>query len=461
MTVEAESAPPASRLRIPDPMVLIFIVLVFAAIATWIVPAGAFDTEVIDGKTRVVPGTFHAVDGSPAGVFDIFVAIPRGMIAAARYLFIVFIAGGLFNLLGKTGALDAAVGTFVKTIGLKRKKLIIWLTTFLYGFMGVAVGFENNIALVPVALLITSAIGTKKEVAAGMAVGGIGVGFALSPINPYTVGVSQELAELPLFSGAGLRTALVICALAGVAFFVARASERLKADDDDVDDGLKLTKSVDDYHLTGADLKVLAIFLGGLGFMLYGVFTQGFYIKEIAGVFLAIAIVVGVACRMPGETIVKHMVEGASQVTGGALIIGLAASIQIVLEDARIIDTVISGLSGTLSGLPVTVSAVMTTIVQGIINFFIPSGSGQAMVTMPILIPLGDLLGIPRQCMVLAFQVGDGLTNLIVPTSGGTLAMLAMARVPYGAWLRFILPLMIGLYALSWAFIVVAVLIGW
>jgi uncharacterized ion transporter superfamily protein YfcC len=381
------------------------------------------------------------------------------MIAAARYLFIVFIAGGLFNVLDKTGAIENLVGVLVRKIGLERRKLIIWLATFIYGFFGVAVGFENNIALVPIALLVTSALGCSRMVGAGMAVGGIGVGFALSPINPYTVGVSQQLAELPLFSGWGLRLALVVVALAAVAFYVARAVAHHPAEEDEGD--IRLSKSLEDYRLERSDVKVLAIFVGGLAYMLYGVFAHGWYIKEITAVFLAIAIVVGLACRMRSDDIVAHMIDGASRVTGGALIIGLAASIQVVLKDARIIDTVISGLSGTLSLLPVTASAVMTTVVQGIINFFIPSGSGQAMVTMPILIPLGDILGISRQTMILAFQVGDGLTNLIVPTSGGTLAMLAMAGVSYGRWLRFIFPLIVMIYLLCWLFIAVAVNTGW
>ncbi|MEQ9537423.1 MAG: TIGR00366 family protein [Deltaproteobacteria bacterium] len=451
-------ASPRSRFRIPDPMVLIFFVLVFAAIATHVVPAGAFETELVDGKTRVVPGTYHAVTGAPAGVFDVFVAVPRGMLAAARYLFIVFIAGGLFRVLDETGALENAVGVFVRKIGLANRKVIIWMTTFVFGFFGVAVGFENNIALVPVALLVSAAIGAGRLVGVGMAVGGIGVGFALSPINPYTVGVSQQLAELPLFSGALLRATLVVVALAAVAAYVSRAVDRSERDEDD-DAGL--SKSLDDYRLGFADYKVLGIFVGGLVFMLWGVFTEGWYIKEIAGAFLAIAIIVGVACRMPGETIVRHMVDGAAAVTGGALIIGLAASIQVVLKDGRIIDTVILGLSSVLSSMPVTLAAICTSVVQGIINFFIPSGSGQAMVTMPILIPLGDLLGISRQTMILAFQVGDGLTNLIVPTSGGTLAMLAMGRVSYGAWLRFIFPLIAVIYGVSWLFIAVAVAIQW
>ena len=206
---------------------------------------------------------------------------------------------------------------------------------------------------------------------------------------------------------------------------------------------------------------MLAIFGGGLLAMVLGVLTEGWYINEIAGVFLAIAIFVGVATGMGGHDFVDRMMEGASSVTPGALVIGLAASIQVVLEDGLVIDTLIVGLSALLDGLPITVAAVMMSVVQGVLNFFIPSGSGQAMVTMPILVPLGDLIGMTRQTTVLAFQVGDGLTNLVVPTSGGTLAMLAMGRVSYGAWLKFCFPLMLGVYGLSGVFIVAAVSMGW
>lgn len=447
------------RFSIPDPMVLIFAVLVMAAFMTHVVPAGTFERQIIDGQTRVIPDSYRNVAGTPASFFDIFLAVPRGLKKAAQYLFIVFIAGGLFNILSGTGALENFVGTTVKTVGLERRTLIIWITTFVFGFFGVAVGFENNIALVPIAMLVANAVGGSRLIGAGMAVGGIGVGFALSPINPYTVGVSQQIADLPMFSGAGLRTLLVVVALAGVAAYTAHAIEHHPAEEGD--EGTTLSKPVEEYSLSAQDYKVLAIFGGGLAYMLHGVFTAGWYIDEIAATFLAIAIFVGVACRISGDDFVQGMMEGASSVTSGALIIGLAASIQVVLEDGKIIDTVIHALAGTLSVLPVTVAAVMTTLVQGTLNFFIPSGSGQAMVTMPILIPLGDLVGISRQVMVLAFQVGDGLTNLIVPTSGGTLAMLAMGRVSYSEWIRFCMPLIVGTYLLSWAFIVVAVMIGW
>lgn len=438
-------------------MVLIFGVLVAAAASTHLLPSGTFDREEIDGQTRVIPGSYHAVDGDPASLFDIFLSVPKGLMEASQYLFIVFIAGGLFKVLADTGALENLVGTTVKTVGLERRGVIVWITTFVFGFFGVAVGFENNIALVPIAMLVARAIGASSLVGAGMAVGGIGVGFALSPINPYTVGVSQQIADLPTFSGAPLRTALVLLALAGVAAYNSWAMKKYPANDD----GPGLSKPVEEYSLGFNDYKVLTIFLGGLAYMLYGVFQYKWYINEIAATFLGIAIFVGIACRTKGDEFVAQMMEGASAVTAGALIIGLAASIQVVLEEGMIIDTVIHGLAGTLSALPVAVAAVVTTVVQGVLNFFIPSGSGQAMVTMPILIPLGDLIGITRQTMVLAFQVGDGLTNLIVPTSGGTLAMLAMGRVSYSDWVKFCTPMMIVMYLLSWTFIIGAVLTGW
>ena len=446
--------------KVPDPMVLIFGVLIMAAICTHVVPAGEFERQEVNGQTAVVPGSYHTIEGTPAGFFDIFLAIPRGLLDASQYLFIVFIAGGLFKVLSDTGALENLVGTTVKKVGLKNRGVIVWITTFVFGFFGIAVGFENNIALIPIAMLVASAIGGSPLIGAGMGVGGIGVGFALSPINPYTVGVSQEIADLPLFSGAALRSALVFIALCAVAAYTNRSIEKYPAGEEG-EEGLGLSKPVDAYSLDSKDYMVLAVFIAGLGYMLYGVRKYNFYINEIAAVFLAIAIFVGVVCRTKGEDFVAQMMEGASSVTPGALIIGLAASIKIVLQDGMIIDTVIHSLAGTLSALPVALAAIVTTLVQGILNFFIPSGSGQAMVTMPILIPLGDLIGISRQTMVLAFQVGDGLTNLIVPTSGGTLAMLAMGNVSYSDWLKFSTPLMVALYLLSWAFIVGAIMTGW
>lgn len=386
-------------------------------------------------------------------------AIPEGLISASQYLFIVFIAGGLFHILQKTGALENAIGVAVNRVGVERRNVIIVVGTFIYGFFGVAVGFENNIALVPIAVLIASAIGCSSLVGTAMAVGGIGIGFALSPINPYTVGVAQGIAELPTFSGAWLRTLLVLSSLALLSLYICKRV--VKMEFEEPDNAEALSKPLSEYSLTKRNILTMVVFVGGLVAMLIGVFTRGWYINEIAGTFLLLAIIIGALNGLSANGIVKQMMEGAASVTAGALVIGVAASIQVILEQAVIIDTIVNSLSAMIDGIPSIFSAIMASVVQGIINLFIPSGSGQALVTMPILIPVADLVGMSRQLMITAFQVGDGLTNLIVPTSGGTLAMLALGRVSYAQWLKAIMPFMALVYVLAWVGLVIGHLVGY
>ncbi|UYG03049.1 AbgT family transporter [Halomonas sp. LR3S48] len=445
---------------VPDPMVLIFMILLATYALTFVVPAGEYERVEEDGRTVVVPDSFEYLpDVGAISPFDIFVAVPRGLNEASLYLFIVFIAGGLFHILQRTGALENAIGVAVNRVGVERRNIIITAGTFIYGFFGVAVGFENNIALVPIAVLIASAIGCSSLVGTTMAVGGIGIGFALSPINPYTVGVAQGIAELPTFSGAWLRTLLVVSSLALLSFYICKWV--VKMDFEEPDNAKAMTKSLDEYQLTKQNKMTLGVFILGLAAMLVGVFTQGWYINEIAGMFLLMAIVIGIVNGLGANEIVAQMMEGAAKVTAGALVIGLAASIQVILNQAQIIDTIVHGLSGLIQGIPGAMSAIMASVVQGAINLFVPSGSGQALVTMPILIPVADLVGMSRQLMITAFQVGDGLTNLIVPTSGGTLAMLALGRVSYVKWLKAILPFMALVYILAWVGLVIGHYVGY
>lgn len=444
----------------PDPMVLIFMILVATFFLALVVPAGEFSREMVNGRTAVVPDSFHYLDDIPAlHIFDIFVAIPKGLISASQYLFIVFIAGGLFHLIQKTGALENAIGVAVHKVGVKNRNIIITIGTFIYGFFGISVGFENNIALVPVAVLISSAVGLSSLVGTVMAVGGIGIGFALSPINPYTVGVAQGIAELPTFSGALLRTCLVLSSLAALSYYICTKVAKMPYQEQKLAGGM--SKNLSEYQLTQTNIWTLLVFIGGLAVMLYGVFANGWYINEIAGLFLLLAIIIGYVNGLKANAIAKEMVVGASGVTAGALVIGLAASIQILLEQAHIIDTIVYVLSNLIKDMPIALSAIVASVVQGAINLFVPSGSGQAMVTMPILIPVADLVGMSRQLMITAFQIGDGLTNLIVPTSGGTLAMIALGRVTYEQWLKAIFPFMIIVYVISWVALFIGQQIGY
>lgn len=460
MSVERTKNGPSLLVRLSEPMVLIFLILMMTYVASFIIPAGEFVRETIDGKTIVKPGSFSYLDTvPPIHFFDVFVAIPKGLLKASQYLFIVFIAGGLFHVLEKTGALEAGIGVSVRKIGVEHKNIVITIGTFIYGFFGVAVGFENNIALVPVATLISSAIGCSALVGTTMAVGGIGVGFALSPINPYTVGVAQDIAQLPTFSGAGLRIALVLSGLTLLSVYLCKKVTQMEYAPQD--DSLSMTRSLDEYTLTQTNWMTLLCFIGGLAIMIYGVFVHNWYINEIAALFIMMAISIGFVNRIPANEFVEQMMDGASKVTSGALIIGLAASIEVILSQAQVVDTIVNALSGMISDLPTAFAAVVSSCIQGVINLFVPSGSGQAMITMPILIPLADLTHMSRQLMITAFQVGDGLTNLIVPTSGGTLAMLALGRVSYKQWLKTMVPFMILIYLLSWAFLVVGHYIGY
>ncbi|WP_413285468.1 YfcC family protein [Vibrio sp. MA40-2] len=461
--------------KFPDPMVLIFYILLIASALTWLVPQGVYDTETVDGRQRVVAGSFHFLTDTsdPIGVFgvvnkifDIFVAIPQGLIQSAQYLFIVFIAGGLFNILYRSNALENFVGSSVKRIGLERGNVLIWLATYLYGVFGIAVGFENNIALVPVALLVSSALGYKNLVGACISIGGIGIGFALSPINPYTVGVSQNIAGLPIFSGAVVRCILTFVCLSLLAWYI--TSFVAPKSRDDVVAQKDLSSKLNRYTMSTQDKAVMFIFLMGIIIIAgcsylagTGDLGRSWYIKEITAVFLLISIVIAATCRIGANQYVKYMIEGASSVTGGALVIGLAASIKVVLEDGQIIYTIVHSFNLLLNYVPESLIAVTISIIQGFINLFIPSGSGQALVTMPILIPLADLIGISHQVMILAFQVGDGITNLIIPTSGGTLAMLALAKVSFSQWVKTIFPVIVMVYMVSWVCLIIAQYTNW
>lgn len=452
---------------IPDPMVLIFVILILVWLMTWIIPAGSFDRIEIDGRMAVVADSFKTTAPSQLSPLSIFFSIPEGLVAAANIVFITLIAGGLFRLLSASGALENIVGTVVNKIGKERRTLIVWIMTLIFGLLGIAVGYENNIALVPIAILVGLAIGGDLMVGLGIAIGGIGFGFATSPINPFTVGVAQTIAELPLFSGAPLRIAFSICILAVMAHHTSRYLNKIIENPDNSlvqgisTSGMDLQKSISEYSIQKKDWIVLTIFTLGLALMLYGVFIHGWYINEIAGIFLLMTVLSGVFLGMTGSEIVEHFIKGASSVVGGALLIGFARAIQVLLEQGGIGDTVVNALASSISDLPLFISTVLMTLVHGLINIFIPSGSGQAMATMPIMIPISDIIGMTRQTAILAFQIGDGFTNMISPTSGGTLAMLALAGVSYDRWVRFFFPVVIKAFLVSWIFLAIAVLINW
>ena len=453
--------------RVPHAITIVFSIILLVTVMTYILPAGTYERINLDGRNTVVPGSYKVIDSTPIGVLQMFKAIPLGFKSASEIIFIVLAGGIMFGFMEKSKAIENAIGTLIKKMGLKRKYLIVVIMTFTYGLLGVSVGLENNIALIPVAAVLSLALGGDLILAAGISVGAMTIGFGLSPINPYTIGTGHKIAELPMFSGAFLRTILCSIGLFVMAFYNVRYFKKIILNDQESlaiglnTKNLTLSKPIKDYSLSVTNWSIIGIFIFGLILIIYGVFNLDWHINELSAVFLIIAFLTGLLSKMGGNSMSKIVLESVAVAAPGAFMVGFATTIKVLMEMGNIGDTISYQLSIILEGLPLYLSAICMSISQSFINFFIPSGSGQALATLPVMIPLGESLGLTRQITILAFQVGDGLTNLINPTLGGLIAMLSMSRVPIDRWIRFIFPVLIILIIIAFLALIVAVAIDY
>ena len=446
---------------------LLLIILAVAAL-TWLLPAGLYERTEVNGRLRVVPGSYAEVAASPLGIFDVFKAFPEGYKRATPIIFICLASALMFSLLERTRTIENIVGRVVHLVGQQRAEWLIVLLTFVYGLLGVMVGYENNIATIPVAATVVLALGGDLVLAAGVAVGGMTVAFGLSPINFYTVGNGHLIADLPLFSGAWLRTILCVGGLVLMAAYNVRYYRRIRAEPTaslgtGLDaSGIALSQPLSEYRITGRNGLLLTIFLIGLAGVLYGVFAvEGFHINDTSAIFLMVTIVCALASGLSGAEITAAGFRSIAQMAPATFIIGMATTVSVIMEQGQIQDTISHGLATALGGLPPAVSALGMSVGQCGLNLLIPSGSGQAMATLPVMIPLGNELGLSPQISILAFQIGDGVTNLFNPSLGGLVAMLSLCRVPFDRWLRFALPLTGMLLVWAWLGLLLAVAVGY
>ncbi len=452
---------------IPHPAAILFSMLVLAGILSHIIPAGKFERIVVEGRERVVSGSYHVIESTPLGLLDLFLALPQGFKTAVDIIFIVLASGIMFGFMDRSGAVENAVGTLVKKLGMERRFLIVVVMTYVFGALGVFVGYENNIAMVPIAALLSIAIGGDLILAAGISVAAITVGFGLSPVNAYTIGTGHRLAELPLFSGALLRSVLCFSALSALALYNVRYFRKILRNREaglgqGLDtSGFQLSKPIASYKLSRQDSSVLLVFAGGLAVMLYGVFAYKWYINHISAIFCMLAIAIGIVNQNTINEFGEITLKSVSVVAPGAFMVGFATSIKAALEMGQISDTIAHHLSQSLEGLPLYMAAVGMTGVQSLMNFLIPSGSGQALATLPVLLPVGEVLGLTRQTTILAYQIGDGVTNLINPALGGLVAMLSLCRAPFDRWLRFIFPLFLIVMSMSFIAVLISVAVGY
>ncbi len=453
--------------KIPHAVTLLFIIIILVTILTYVLPSGTYEREIVDGRSRVIPNSYHTIEDASVGLLDMFKSIPLGFKNAVEIIFIVLAGAIMFGIMEKSKAVENSIGTLVKKVGVKRKYFVIVLMTFIYGLLGVAVGYENNIAMVPIAAVLSLAMGGDLILAAGISVGAMTIGFGLSPINPYTVGTGHKIAELPMFSGALLRSCLCFSALSLMAYYNVRYFKKINKNQDLSlakglnTKGISLSKPLNEYSISINNWMVIGIFILGLIVIVYGVFNLGWYINELSAIFLMVALACAIVSKMNATEVSINVLKSIALAAPGAFMVGYAASIKVLMEMGSISDTISNGLAQMLQGLPLYASAIGMAATQSITNFFIPSGSGQALATLPVMLPLGEVLGLSRQITILAFQIGDGLSNLINPTLGGLIAMLSMCRVPLDRWLRFIFPLTIILFLLAFLTLIIAVFIGY
>ena len=442
------------RIRLPHPLVLLTGCVVLAAAASWALPAGEFDRveDEATGRTVVVAGTYHAVDPSPVGPFDALVALPRGMAEAADVIFLVFLIGGAFTVVDETGTLGRAIASLVRALR-GRDLLVIPAVALFFATGGVVENMQEEIIpLIPVLLLLTRRLGFDAMVAVSMSAGAAFVGSAFSPINPFQVQIAQRLAQLPLLSGAGFRIVFLLLALGLWIGVTMRYAKRTRT----------VPEHVETTHegMGGRDVVVLGMVGVTFALVVVGLLRWGWGFDQMSAAFFVMGVLAGLVSGLGVSGTAESYVRGFRAMAYAALLIGFARAIFVVLQDGRVIDTIVYGLFSPLEDLPLLASALGMVAAHTLVHVPVPSVSGHAVLTMPVLVPLSDLLGLSRQVTVLAYQYGAGLCDLLTPTNGALMAILAAAGVRYEAWIRFAVPLYLMMIALGALAIALGIAIG-
>jgi len=419
-------------IRLPHPVVLMLAGVAVAAALTWVLPAGEFDRQVdpATGRRVVVAGTYHPVEAAPVGLLGTAVAVPRGIVAAAEVIAVVLLVGGAWVVVDRAGTLGRAVAALVRRFR-RRGLWAIPVIAFLFGLMGALENMgEEIIPLVPVLLLLGAGIGVDAIVVVAISVGAAAVGSAFGPTNPFQAGIALKLAELPPLSGGALRLGMLVAGFLVWVLWTVRYAARNRVapvePSHEADGGLTIRDGV-----------ILALAILPMFLYVYGALKLDWGFNELSGTFLISGIAIGILGRLGVAGTTETFLAGMQSMLPAAIMVGVARSISLVLEDGRVIDTILNGLATPLGAVPAAVAAVLMVPFHSILHVPVPSVSGHAALTMPVLVPLSDLLGLSRQVTVLAYQTGAGLMDMLAPTNGVLMAVILAAKVPYQKWVRF------------------------
>ena len=445
----------APRLRVPHPLVLLTGFVLLAAALSWILPAGEFERQMDDatGRTVVVAGTYQEVAPEPVGFFQALVALPEGMLDAGEVVFLVFLIGGAFSVVDQTGTLRRGVAWLVTRFHGRDLWVIPVVALFFAGGGATQNMQEEIIALIPPLLILTRRLGFTPLVAVAMSAGPAFVASAFSPMNPFQVQIAQNLAELPLLSGWAFRLAFLVLALAFWIGMTMRHAARNRVEPEQVEGEV-------DGHMGARDWAIMGTVVLTFAVLIWGLMIRGWGFNDMSALFFIMGVAAGAIAGLGVTGTADAYVKGFREMAYAALLIGFARAIFVVLEQGRIVDTIVHAMFTPLEGLPVAASALGMVVAQAAIHVPVPSVSGQAVLTMPVLVPLSDLLGMSRQITVLAYQYGAGLCDLVTPTNGALMAILAAGSVRFDEWVRFTGPLYLGLVALGAVSIVVGLAVG-
>jgi len=472
------------RMKVPHVFTLLTGVVFICSLLTFIVPSGEYERETLSvggrDRTVVVPDTYQTLPkhisakgllvqdevqgmASPVSLEGFLSAIPHGMVKAADIIFLIFIVGGVFGILQATGTIPAVLGAVLNRLRSSWKLLtIVLMTAMAIGGSTLGMG-EEFIPLVPIFLIVAKEIGCDRIFGVALVYVAGAVGFAAATTNPFTVNIAQEIAGLPLNSAISFRLFFLVACLAVTLVYMLRYGRRIRRDPSTSlmadDDFVLPTDNVEPPPLRGAHVVILIACVAIFVFIIYAVQEMGWWLTQMAGGFILMGIVATTISRLPVRKATLAAVKGMEEMTVAALVVGFARGITVVLENGQILDTLIFSAAAVLQHVPRYVAAEGMLAFQAGLNFFIPSGSGQAAVTMPLMAPLADVLGLTRQTAVFAFTCGDGFSNMVIPTSGILMASLGLGKVPYDRWLRFMAPLLLQLLGVAAVFIVIAVAI--
>ena len=421
--------------KVPNTYVIIAFLIVLCAVLTWILPGGQYVTA--DDGTL----SYEQTDAVPQ-TWQVFSAVYHGFVKQAGIIVFILVVGGVFWLLNATGAVDAGIRRLIAGIG-KKDKIVLVALTILFSLAGAVFGMsEETIPFVGIVVPLVVSMGYDAIMGLLVVYVASNIGFSSAFLNPFTVGIAQGMADLPLFSGMGYRLfcwgflTILLCV-----FVVLYARKTRKAPAE--------VETLSAQPLTARQTWILAVLFLTIVALVVGVTCWGGYMPEITGLFLAMGILCGIIAGFPAGRIADEIVAGAKDILSAALVVGLASGIIVILQDGKVVDSILHAMQSGLDGNGEVASLTAMYFIQAVINVLIPSATAKAAITIPIMAPFSDLVGVSRQAMVLAFQFGDGFTNMITPTSGVLMAALAMARVPYEKWVRWIWKMVVALLVLG------------